>query len=511
MAYVTGTNCVNYCNHEFGAWSASDTHTLHKHTCTICKEIEFAEHNYGEWIEIVEPTCTEEGYLAHYHCECGMNFDKNKEIIEDLTILGGHHKIQGNKEMVDSYTIQNDNTYAFMLSNGWYKSSNKTNSTTSTFTINAIYDCTLVLKYKVSSEIIHDKLIILYNSTAKDAISGDVSEKSLTLTLVAGDTVYIKYAKDGSVSSGSDTGWFKIESCTQTEVDNRQFISTDNFEPTCEVAVVCDACQGVIKEALGHTYGEWVSNGDNTHTKTCDRDSTHKVTENCVGGTATCTAKAVCGDCESEYGNMLEHTYDMSVATSNYLKDAATCTSKAVYYKSCVCGLVSKSETFEYGEVLEHTYDMSVATSNYLKDAATCTSKAVYYKSCVCGLASKSETFEYGEVFGHTYQENWCSDEDSHWHECECGEKSDVAAHSWDNGIVSKEPTTKEDGERVFTCNDCGIQKIESIAKKEVPIGAIVGATVGGAGVVGLGGFSFVWFVVKKKSLAELLAIFKRK
>ena len=233
---------------------------------------------------------------------------------------------------------------------------------------------------------------------------------------------------------------------------------------TCTTKAKCDVCKSEYGDVLGHKYGEWVSNGNNTHTKTCGRDSTHKVTENCGGGTATCTAKAVCGDCESEYGNMLEHTYDKTVATSNYLEDAATCTSKAVYYKSCVCG-----------------------------------------------LASKSETFEYGEVLGHTYQENWCSDENSHWHECECGEKSDVAAHSWNNGIVNKEPTTKEECERVFTCNDCGIQKIESIAKKEVPVGAIVGATVGGAGVVGLGGFTFVWFVVKKKSWAELLAIFKRK
>ena len=41
--------------------------------------------------------------------------------------------------------------------------------------------------------------------------------------------------------------------------------------------------------------------------------------------------------------------------------------------------------------------------------------------------------------------------------------------------------------------------------------GAIVGIAVGGVAIVGLGGFAIFWFVIKKKSLADLLAMFKRK
>ena len=41
--------------------------------------------------------------------------------------------------------------------------------------------------------------------------------------------------------------------------------------------------------------------------------------------------------------------------------------------------------------------------------------------------------------------------------------------------------------------------------------GAIAGIVVGGVAVLGLGGFAIVWFVIKKKSFADLVAVFKKK
>ncbi|MBR6579445.1 MAG: leucine-rich repeat protein, partial [Clostridia bacterium] len=45
---------------------------------------------------------------------------------------------------------------------------------------------------------------------------------------------------------------------------------------------------------LTHSYGDWVSNGDGTHTRTCANDNTHTENGDCSGGEATCTAPAVC-------------------------------------------------------------------------------------------------------------------------------------------------------------------------------------------------------------------------
>ena len=53
----------------------------------------------------------------------------------------------------------------------------------------------------------------------------------------------------------------------------------------------------------GHTYGEWVSNGDGTHTRQCTVDGCNGLeTKDCSGGKATCAEKAVCEVCGKTYG-----------------------------------------------------------------------------------------------------------------------------------------------------------------------------------------------------------------
>lgn len=59
-----------------------------------------------------------------------------------------------------------------------------------------------------------------------------------------------------------------------------------------------------------HNWGEWTSNGNGTHTRTCSSNNSHTETGNCSGGTATCTEKAVCKICNTAYGelNASNHT-----------------------------------------------------------------------------------------------------------------------------------------------------------------------------------------------------------
>ena len=55
----------------------------------------------------------------------------------------------------------------------------------------------------------------------------------------------------------------------------------------------------------GHTFGEWVSDNDGTHTRKCTVDGCNAFeTENCSGGNATCTQKAVCDVCGKAYGEL---------------------------------------------------------------------------------------------------------------------------------------------------------------------------------------------------------------
>ena len=124
--------------------------------------------------------------------------------------------------------------------------------------------------------------------------------------------------------------------------------------------------------ALGHDWGEWQSNGNGTHTHVCKTDESHTETVSCSGGTATCTAKAVCEDCKAEYGDLAAHNFTAEVVDAKYLKSAATCTAKSVYYKSCTfCG-EKGTETFETGNVLDHDWDEPSYTWTAVTDGYMC-------------------------------------------------------------------------------------------------------------------------------------------
>ena len=136
---------------------------------------------------------------------------------------------------------------------------------------------------------------------------------------------------------------------------------------TCTSGKTCTVCGG-SSEPLGHDWSTWTQNSDEkTHTRICKRDTSHTETENCHGGTATCTEKAICEDCNAAYGEMAAHSFTAEKAEAQYLKSAATCAEKAIYYKSCaVCGLSSEGTadeaTFFSGNALDH--DWGAWTSN---------------------------------------------------------------------------------------------------------------------------------------------------
>lgn len=73
----------------------------------------------------------------------------------------------------------------------------------------------------------------------------------------------------------------------------------------------------------------------------------------------------------------------------------------------------------------------------------------------------------------HQYGSEWKSDETNHWHECSCGEKSDIAAHTKDSGTVTKQATLAENGTISYKCTVCGAKMADEIVTT-----SIVGAEV---------------------------------
>ena len=107
-------------------------------------------------------------------------------------------------------------------------------------------------------------------------------------------TVDEKYVNTITVN-GTEVTLDENNSFTLSPADGEQkIVVTDKAGNTAEMTVTVND---------GHTFGEWVSNGDGTHTRQCTVDGCNGLeTKDCSGGTATCTEKAVCEVCGKAYG-----------------------------------------------------------------------------------------------------------------------------------------------------------------------------------------------------------------
>ena len=192
---------------------------------------------------------------------------------------------------------------------------------------------------------------------------------------------------------------------------------------TCTSGRTCTLCGG-SSEPLGHDWGAWTQNSDEkTHTRICKRDTSHTETENCHGGTATCIAKAVCTVCGGEYGEMAAHSFTAEKAEAQYLKSAATCTKKAVYYKSCaVCGLSSEGTadeaTFFSGNALDHDWGAWTQNSDEKTHTRICKRDTSHTETENCIDANKDHKCDICD-----YIISECAD-DNKDHKCDyCGKK----------------------------------------------------------------------------------------
>lgn len=70
----------------------------------------------------------------------------------------------------------------------------------------------------------------------------------------------------------------------------------------------------------------------------------------------------------------------------------------------------------------------------------------------------------YYAVWEHPAEDawDWKHDESVHWKECSCGElKAAESVHAWDEGIITRQPGIGKEGEKTYTCADCGAERTE--------------------------------------------------
>lgn len=265
----------------------------------------------------------------------------------------------------------------------------------------------------------------------------------------------------------------------------------------CTTEIKCSVCQDVTTSAQTHDFTSSYTSDGTQHWHVCAHS----------GCTQTDTKT--------------NHNYHQEVANNTYFKTAATCTAKAVYYKSCVCGFAG-TETFESGAPIGHDW----ATQFTVDKQASCTEKGSKSKHC-SRCSEKTEVTEI-EMTAHPYGDwqtvtaatcsavgskkhicsacnhaelgtididptahsfnNWigevasnCTDTGTKAHkDCNlCGKHFDsdgveitdltIATndnHAWNDGEVTTDPTCTDEGVKTFTCTrtGCGHTKPESVA-----------------------------------------------
>ena len=119
-------------------------------------------------------------------------------------------------------------------------------------------------------------------------------ENGKTYCAAQNATITEKYVDTVTVN-GTEVTLDEKNSFTLSPADGEQkIVVTDKAGNTAEMTVTVND---------GHTYGEWVSNGDGTHTRRCTVDGCNGLeTKDCSGGKATCAEKAVCEVCGKAYG-----------------------------------------------------------------------------------------------------------------------------------------------------------------------------------------------------------------
>ena len=178
----------------------------------------------------------------------------------------------------------------------------------------------------------------------------------------------------------------------------------------------------------------------------------------------------------SDKADVTPHSYDNGVITT-----PATETTEGVKTYTCYVCHHTKTETVPK---LSHTHSLSVDYSKdetghwhacsgcdekvdfeaHTEDSGTVTvqptetTEGIRAYSCtVCGYVTRTETIPaLNSEHTHSYGTAWKYDSTNHWHECSCGEKTDISQHISNGGVITVPPTATTAGVRVYSCYICG-------------------------------------------------------
>ena len=241
-----------------------------------------------------------------------------------------------------------------------------------------------------------------------------------------------------------------------------------NFTDTCVVTV---ACSHANKTSVAEKTSDCKNKGWDAYVK-CDdcgqlfkADGTTEIAEipfralssNHTGGTATCTAQAVCTVCGNPYGDLAAHSYTSADKKAEALKSEGNCRDVAVYYYSCsACGTVENNDS--------HTFNGDKVPGTHVGGTALVNQSEENHKTQTDGYTGDTKCLGCNEIIGygqpipagaHTPAGVWSTDGQYHWKECTvvgCGIVIDgsKAEHSSTGANVAT-------CQKAAVCDVCGV------------------------------------------------------
>lgn len=257
---------------------------------------------------------------------------------------------------------------------------------------------------------------------------------------------------------------------------------------TCDSLGMCNTCGGSYYG--GHAWGEWSSAGNGTHTRSCTNYCREVDTANCTGGTATCSAKAVCEVCGEEYGEKDSNNHDLE----QHAAKAPTCTEIGWNaYETCSrCDHTTYAElpalnhalvqhaakaptcteigwdAYETCSRCDYTTRKEIPALNHDfvhhdAQAPTCTEKGWAYDTCSrfgCNYTTRKELPALNhDLEQHAAKVPTCTEIGWNAYEtcsrCDHTTYTEQPALNHDYQAVTVDPTCEADGYTIFTCSRC--------------------------------------------------------
>lgn len=238
--------------------------------------------------------------------------------------------------------------------------------------------------------------------------------------------------------------------CKRSNCDAVETGSCSGGYAACDSLGMCETCGGSYYG--GHAWGKWSSAGNGTHIRSCMNYCSEVDTASCFGGTATCTAKAVCEACGGEYGEKDPNNHDLV----QHAAKAPTCTEIGWdTYDRCIrCGYTTRKELPALNhDLVRHAAQAPTCTEKGWDAYETCSRSGCNYTT-LKELPELKHDFVYYKAKDPTCTEPGCDAYET-CSRCDYTTYVELPALNHDYQAVTVEPTCETDGYTVFTCSRC--------------------------------------------------------